>query len=690
MLHILCSYAGVSVHDARTKYLPAFFKTPENKEWFLSVCGKFLDKKKIGLDRYLAQLFDGSIPCDEVGIMLVAMTFNIHFGIYHAKEYWCTNSDTDPWGWDGILVYAGKMRFIDTKVGEANRTECFRIAGISAPPEETSKEEVTESAEDTESPEVDDPTDLDYKPSASVKSASKNRKRTKTFTTLRPRPKPKRQRHKHSEESTLPLKKRPVCTISQPDNESDKSSENDAQNDGKSDKSTDPAVPKKSEKCTAVAGKSEQSTNPAVPEKSEKCTAVAGKSEQSTNPAVPEKSEKWLQWLANQNSPRAVPEKSEKSTGDDEESDKSTGVDGKSEQSTIDAEKSDKSNDPVVKKPNRNKSAKSNNTVPLRRSSRLREREQKNKPDVPNSPTHDVTEDQNVGENNENDIQSKDENGKLQNNGTDNDTDAEQNGQPMNNNDDNSANEDANSGVQDENDNEPQAAGSLNVTEHGIPKRPKKMRTFHCEDCAETFTLVKQLNAHYTAAHPQHVFQCTTCNKTYASRNAKIRHERTHSGMSFACSECSYTCLFKYELKNHKKKHTRTGLYPCLTRGCGKSFTTKKGMKQHMQVHQDLNLKCDVCGKDGFTTKGYLRQHKKGQHGDGFVSRCGAFTGKHPTARVIHQKECDDCIRILEERRKTADYYSSDSSSSSDDTSSGESVIPGSDSDSDWHFTFSQ
>ena len=230
--------------------------------------------------------------------------------------------------------------------------------------------------------------------------------------------------------------------------------------------------------------------------------------------------------------------------------------------------------------------------------------------------------------------------------------------------------------------NVPQPTGSLNVTQHGIPKRTKKKRTFNCEDCSETFSLVKQLNSHYKVAHPAHVFKCSSRNKTYASRNAQIRHERTHSGMTFSCRECSYTCLFKYELKNHMKKHTGTGLYPCLTRGCAKSFTTKKGMKQHMQVHQNLNLKCDVCDKDGFTTKGYLRQHKKGQHGDGFVSRCGAFNGKHPTARVIHQKECEDCIRILEDRRKMGDYSSSDSSSSSDeDTSSGDSVIPGSDSE---------
>ena len=110
-------------------------------------------------------------------------------------------------------------------------------------------------------------------------------------------------------------------------------------------------------------------------------------------------------------------------------------------------------------------------------------------------------------------------------------------------------------------------------------------------------------------------------------------------------------------------------------------------MKQHMEVHLNLNLQCDTCGKDGFTTRGYLRQHKVGQHGKGFVARCG-FKGKHPTARDNHQKECEDCAERLVARRKMIDYEtsSSDSSSSSEDsedTSSGESVQAGSDSESD-------
>ena len=186
-LHILCSYAGVSVQQARQKYVPAFLNNVKNKEWLTSVCGEFLNKKKVTMDSYLAQLLAGNIPCDEVAVMLVAMAFNIHFGIYYGEDYWCTNADLDPWGWDGILIYAGKMRFIDTKVGEANREQCYRIAGITAPTpaaNESDAEDAIDEPASTESPELDDPADSDYKPTASQKTVHKRKKRTKSFTTL--------------------------------------------------------------------------------------------------------------------------------------------------------------------------------------------------------------------------------------------------------------------------------------------------------------------------------------------------------------------------------------------------------------------------------------------------------------------------------------------------------------------------
>ena len=222
---------------------------------------------------------------------------------------------------------------------------------------------------------------------------------------------------------------------------------------------------------------------------------------------------------------------------------------------------------------------------------------------------------------------------------------------------------------QDANATSPKAAGKLNVTQHALRKHRKKRRSFRCEACTEVFTLAKDLNKHYTDHHPQHEFKCSQCDKKYASRNAQKRHERGHDGMPFSCDQCKYTCMFSYELKHHVKRHTGRGLYPCPYRGCQKSFTTKKGMLQHGQVHDGEEYTCDVCGKPGFTTKGYLRQHKK-RHAGGFVSRCGGFASKSPTSRQIHQRSCDQCKLLKKEKKKKLKKYDAASSSSSSSTSS--------------------
>ena len=75
------------------------------------------------------------------------------------------------------------MRFIDTKIGEANTSECLRIAGVSTqPPSESEQDgtetehQATDSSHDEPSPEPDDPEDADYVPGKSAKGPSKEKK----------------------------------------------------------------------------------------------------------------------------------------------------------------------------------------------------------------------------------------------------------------------------------------------------------------------------------------------------------------------------------------------------------------------------------------------------------------------------------------------------------------------------------
>ena len=98
---------------------------------------------------------------------------------------------------------------------------------------------------------------------------------------------------------------------------------------------------------------------------------------------------------------------------------------------------------------------------------------------------------------------------------------------------------------------------------------------------------------------------------------------------------------YPYELRDHTKLHTNLGKFFCKEEGCkDRSYSTKKALQQHKQLHDDKVYTCDVCSKT-FATKGYLQQHFT-IHDKNFVARCGEKC-KNPTAQKIHQKDCKKC-----------------------------------------------
>ena len=220
-----------------------------------------------------------------------------------------------------------------------------------------------------------------------------------------------------------------------------------------------------------------------------------------------------------------------------------------------------------------------------------------------------------------------------------------------------------------------QIGGVLQVQVHGLKKSVAKERSHKCVHCPQVFKHVKDLNEHNKTDHPDKPFECSTCQKKYSSTNALARHEKRHEGFGFKCGQCSFVCQFRYELRDHLKKHSDSQKWPCERGGCGLQFSTKRGMRQHMQVHSDTKYPCTYCPKV-FDTPGYLRQHTY-YHTGGFPCYCGQKE-KNPTARNIHQKNCDACkdnkkIKVLLgdfKERSTLDELNQSTSSSSEASSS--------------------
>ena len=183
--------------------------------------------------------------------------------------------------------------------------------------------------------------------------------------------------------------------------------------------------------------------------------------------------------------------------------------------------------------------------------------------------------------------------------------------------------------------------GTLWVKMHGVVKPKKKQRSYTCYWCNGKFPLHKTLNKHIVDEHPQQGFHCRYCGENFKTFSGRYKHLMIHIGYKYKCKTCGDVFRYPYERRDHEKKHTKLGLFPCKEDNCNKSFTTTKALDQHRQVHTDEKFTCDACQKE-FNTKGYLQQHFR-VHDKNFVSRCGRKC-KNPTDRQKHQKDCTKCL----------------------------------------------
>ena len=126
---------------------------------------------------------------------------------------------------------------------------------------------------------------------------------------------------------------------------------------------------------------------------------------------------------------------------------------------------------------------------------------------------------------------------------------------------------DKSTAIKTENGNEAQA-GVLQVQVHALKKTVAKERVHKCGHCPKVFKNVKDLNSHSKTDHPDNPFQCSKCGKSYSSTNALARHEKRHEGFGFKCGQCNFVCQFRYELRDHLKKHSDTQKWPCERGGC--------------------------------------------------------------------------------------------------------------------------
>ena len=116
----------------------------------------------------------------------------------------------------------------------------------------------------------------------------------------------------------------------------------------------------------------------------------------------------------------------------------------------------------------------------------------------------------------------------------------------------------------------------------------------------------------------------------------------TRDAISFYC---------KRDFKQHKQVHTGKNKYPCPSRGCNKSYTTKGALKFHVHLHEELQFIGDICGKS-FPQKAYLQQNMQGSH---LGVEDKVQTGVYMAEKMhIHEDSCKACATLeLKKKNKT-------------------------------------
>ena len=158
------------------------------------------------------------------------------------------------------------------------------------------------------------------------------------------------------------------------------------------------------------------------------------------------------------------------------------------------------------------------------------------------------------------------------------------------------------------------------LTHKRIMHRGEKPFCCKINDCNERFYLEAKLGDHKRKEHDHPKLKCKAegCESEFLVFNEFKRHQNTHQTM-VECEECGKKLIQK-NLSEHKKfvhqkeKPVVKPLVDCEMTDCGKKFSLKSHLRDHMRmVHGFAKLKCNVgeCTEE-FMSDAVLMKHKKG------------------------------------------------------------------------------
>ena len=130
---------------------------------------------------------------------------------------------------------------------------------------------------------------------------------------------------------------------------------------------------------------------------------------------------------------------------------------------------------------------------------------------------------------------------------------------------------------------------------------------FSCEVCDWHCYSDQQLKSHRKRHTPQ---QCKVCDEVHP-KNTMQNHAKKHLDQStHNCNSCVFTTIYPAQLKTHQERYHSDELKPFQCTRCDKRFATAEKLENHEFKAHKIKFPCQFCDKT-FTQKDGRNQHIK-------------------------------------------------------------------------------
>ncbi|XP_063289772.1 oocyte zinc finger protein XlCOF8.4-like [Pelobates fuscus] len=105
------------------------------------------------------------------------------------------------------------------------------------------------------------------------------------------------------------------------------------------------------------------------------------------------------------------------------------------------------------------------------------------------------------------------------------------------------------------------------------------------------------------------IYNCYECGESFTLRKELVRHQNLHKGNKLSCSQCGKRFSYKSDLFIHERNHTGDKSLICPL--CRKCCTNKSQLAMHLRLHTGERLHtCTDCGKSFINMSCFIRHQR--------------------------------------------------------------------------------